>query len=113
LSVLTGGDLLGDIVGIIAGHIYYYLKDIVPVTFKKDYLITPNFVKRYLDNPRLFQPRANLTNYSSGGDGRAANDEFRNRWGNSNNASNNNSTGGGSSSGSGFQAFSGRGTTLG
>lgn len=62
LSVLTGGDLIGDIIGIAAGHCYYYLKDVVPITFRKDFLVTPNFIRKYLDN--IGQPEPQRTNYT-------------------------------------------------
>lgn len=44
LSVLTGGDIISDIIGIIAGHIYYFLKDIVPIQYNYDILKTPAFL---------------------------------------------------------------------
>ena len=49
LSILTGGDLIGDLFGIAAGHIYYYFKDVFPLTFRKDFLLTPSFMRR-IDN---------------------------------------------------------------
>lgn len=101
--------------GIVAGHIYYYLNDIVPVTFRKTFLFTPGFVKRYLDNPRLYEPvvQHNYTNNNND------QNNFRNRFDNNNNNSNttnanpNNNTGNRGNSSGGFQAFSGRGSALG
>lgn len=123
MSILTGGDLLGNIVGLISGHIYYYLKDIVPVTFGKDLLITPNFMKRYLDNSNnaLYRPVATIT--SSEDRSNASNTDnsggFRNRWDNSSGGNRNANSGSGNNNNSGdggaggFQAFSGRGHTWG
>lgn len=95
-SVITGGDLLGDIVGIISGHVYYYLKDIVPLTFGKDFLITPNFVRKYLDAPNIYRPTA-VHNYVN-----------QNNTANATNNNNSNTNGN-----RGFVAFSGRGNTVG
>jgi len=44
LSVVTGGDILSDIIGIVAGHIFYFLKDIVPIQYQYDFLKTPGFL---------------------------------------------------------------------
>ncbi len=44
LSVVTGGDILSDIIGIVAGHIFYFLKDIVPIQYHYDILKTPGFM---------------------------------------------------------------------
>lgn len=44
LSVLTGGDILSDIIGILSGHIFYFLKDIVPIQYQYDILKTPNLL---------------------------------------------------------------------
>lgn len=44
LSVLTGGDIISDIIGIIAGHLYYFLKDILPIQYNYDILKTPSFL---------------------------------------------------------------------
>ena len=110
LSVLTGGDLLGDIVGIIAGHTYYYLKDLVPINFRKDVLLTPGFVVRYLDNPDFFRPTATVIN--SGGE-RGFGNSFRGGNNAGNNAGNNTGNAGNNGNRSGFQPFSGSGSTWG
>lgn len=44
LTIVTGGDLIHVIIGIIAGHIYFFLKDIAPLENKLDILRTPKFV---------------------------------------------------------------------
>ena len=43
-SVVTGGDIVGDIVGIAAGHLYYYIKDLAPINHQLDILKTPQFL---------------------------------------------------------------------
>ena len=42
--ILTGGSIYDDIIGILAGHIYFFLKDIIPITYHKDILVTPTYV---------------------------------------------------------------------
>jgi len=44
LSVLTGGDILSDIIGIVSGHIFYFIKDIVPIQYQYDIFKTPSFM---------------------------------------------------------------------
>jgi Derlin-2/3 len=43
LSLLMGGDIWKDIVGLAAGHVYYFVKDILPLEYKVDILRTPRF----------------------------------------------------------------------
>ncbi len=43
-SLVTGGDIMNDIIGIISGHIYYYFKDLAPTYNHIDVLITPEFL---------------------------------------------------------------------
>lgn len=91
--MLTGGDVFGDIIGLICGHIYYYLKDVVPLQFRKEYLITPKFMARYdsIGQPKILNIRRNNFNDNT-----------------TSTSTNNNNNERGS-----FQPFSGRGTTLG
>jgi len=42
--ILTGISIYDDIIGILAGHIYFFLKDIIPITYHKDILVTPTYV---------------------------------------------------------------------
>jgi hypothetical protein len=44
ISVVTGGDILADIIGIAAGHLYFYLKDMTPIHHGLDLLKTPQFL---------------------------------------------------------------------
>ena len=90
------------------------------MTFGKDFLITPNFVKRYLDNPNnsLYRPVATIT--TSEDRSNASNTDnsggFRNRWDNSSGFNRNSNSGNGNNNNrgdGGFQAFSGRGHTWG
>lgn len=94
-SVLTGGDLVGDIIGIIGGHIYYYLKDVVPITFRRDFLKTPKFMMRF---DYIGQPETVNNNVFNN----------RNQANQANQGPNQNNNGGRGS----FQAFSGRGTSF-
>ena len=100
--MLTGGDILGDIIGIVAGHIYYYLKDVVPLQFRKDYLITPNFMRRFDNIGQPDQQNRRRNNFSS--DVRSENTANTNNTNNNTNDSNSRGE---------FQPFSGRGSTWG
>lgn len=46
MTMLMGGDIWKDVVGLAAGHVYHFLKDIVPVEYKMDILKTPMFVRK-------------------------------------------------------------------
>lgn len=93
LSVLMGGDIIGDLIGIAGGHCFYFLKDVVPIKFRKDILKTPRFVSKYLDN--VGQPERPRATFGQTG-----------QAGQSNNSQDNNSRGT-------FSAFSGRGSSWG
>lgn len=64
-DLLVGQSLLDEILGIFIGHIYIYIKDILPVSTHKDYLKTPkffeDFVKKYIANPGV-QAHNNMQN---------------------------------------------------
>jgi hypothetical protein len=48
-SMMTGGDIVSDLVGIAAGHLYFYLKDLAPINHALDLLKTPQFLINYFD----------------------------------------------------------------
>ena len=43
---------MSDLVGIAAGHLYFYLKDLSPINHATDILKTPQFLVNYFDRPR-------------------------------------------------------------
>lgn len=43
-SLMAGGDIVSDIFGIAAGHLYYFFKDIAPINHGFDILKTPTFL---------------------------------------------------------------------
>ena len=46
LTLLMGGDIWKDIVGMAAGHLYHFLKDVVPREYKMEIVKTPIFFQR-------------------------------------------------------------------
>jgi Derlin-2/3 len=46
MTLLMGGDVWRDIVGIAAGHLYFFLKDVLPVSHKINLLRTPAFLQK-------------------------------------------------------------------
>jgi Derlin-2/3 len=46
ITLLMGGDVWKDIVGLAAGHLYYFLRDVVPVAYKIDLVRTPLFIQK-------------------------------------------------------------------
>ena len=107
-SLITGGSIIENIIGIVAGHIYFFFKEIAPIQNGIDLLKTPKFLvdlsEKYITDPEdnvnnnMNQQRGN--NYYSG----YGFSGVINR-GNRNNNNNNNNTG--------FRAFQGHGTQLG
>ncbi len=92
LSVLMGGDVIGDLIGIAGGHCFYFLKDVVPIKFRKDLLKTPSFVSRKLNN--IGQPERQRATFGQTGQTTQSNNQGENSRGT-------------------FSAFSGRGSSWG
>jgi uncharacterized membrane protein YgcG len=107
LSVVIGGSVVSDLVGIATGHIYYFLKDLAPVMYGWDVLKTPLFLSNWIDRPIVRvaagQQRATFTTLNNSNTGEAA--SFRPGY-----SSGNNNSGSGNS---GFSAFTGTGTSWG
>lgn len=49
-SMITGGNIIGDLIGIAAGHVYYFLKDICPIVYGYDILKTPQFLYKLFND---------------------------------------------------------------
>ena len=105
-SLISGGSIIENVIGIVAGHIYFFFKEIAPIQKGLDILITPKFVvdltEKYIfmqeDNSSMNSN--NNTNYGTGyGFSGVYNRGNRN---NNNNGGNR-----------GYRAFQGHGTTLG
>ncbi len=47
--MITGGDIVSDLVGIAAGQLYFFFKDLAPLNFGWDLLKTPQFLMSYFD----------------------------------------------------------------
>jgi len=58
LSLLLGDDIRPDIVGIVVGHCYYFLKELYPRTSGVTILKTPTFLKNMLADWGLGRPAA-------------------------------------------------------
>jgi|LauGreDrversion4_2_1035121.scaffolds.fasta_scaffold922587_1 hypothetical protein len=56
-SMITGGDIVSDLVGIAAGHIYFFFKDLAPLNFGWDILKTPQFLINYFDRGNVRNPQ--------------------------------------------------------
>ena len=111
-NIVSGAGIFDNIIGIIAGNIYFVLVDVLPVTKNLNILKTPKFLVDLLEKyyySRLTYENVNNGNTNQGGN----NGQFG--FGNSgavnagrgNNNNNNNTNRGG------FRPFAGRGTTVG
>lgn len=43
-NVLLGGSIFQYVIGLALGHLYLFVKDILKVQHRKDYLATPNWL---------------------------------------------------------------------
>ena len=109
LNIVTGGGIYDNIIGIIAGNIYYVLADVLPVSKNLKLLKTPKFLVDLLEKyyySRLFRDEPNNNNNNgNNGEFGFGNSGVMNRGragGNNNNNTNR-----------GFTAFGGRGYTVG
>lgn len=108
LNIVSGGGIYDNIIGIIAGNIYYVLKDVLPVSKNLNILKTPKFLvdaieKYYYSRIPQEDPNNNDGNGNNNGQFGFGNSGVMNRGNNNNN--NNNRPG--------FRAFGGRGYTVG
>lgn len=107
MSILTGGSIVENIKGIIAGNIYYLLKDVLPVNKGIDILITPKFLVDLCEK-YYYQKLPSVEANMSGDGGRG---EFR--FGTGGVINRGRERGNNNAAGGGFSAFQGRGTTVG
>ena len=112
-NIVSGGGIYDNIIGIIAGNIYYVMVDVLPVTKNLKILKTPKFLVDLLEKyyySRLPYDNLNTHNDNNqGNDGQFGfgNSGVMNRGrGNDNNNNNTNNRGG-------FRAFGGRGHIVG
>ncbi|KAF4722818.1 ER-associated protein degradation protein [Perkinsus olseni] len=57
-TMLMGGDIWMDVLGLGAAHIYYFLRDVVPMEYGRDYLKTPEFMNKLMVRAGAGQPGA-------------------------------------------------------
>ena len=108
LNIVSGGGIYDNIIGIIAGNIYYVLKDVLPVSKNLNILKTPKFLvdlveKYYYSRLPQEDPNNNNGNENNNGQFGFGNSGVMNRGNNNNNNTNR----------GGFRAFGGRGYTVG
>jgi len=58
LTVIQGGDPIPDILGIVTGHLWWYLMDLYPRQSGRVLLQTPHFVKQFVANLGIGPPPA-------------------------------------------------------
>ncbi|CAG9335248.1 unnamed protein product [Blepharisma stoltei] len=51
IRVLMGGNIMDDLIGLLAGHIYYMLKEQIPQEYGYDLAKTPDFFRRLILQP--------------------------------------------------------------
>lgn len=56
LTLLMGGDVMEVIIGILVGHLWVFLRDIVPRQYGWNVLRTPEFVYRLVEKKPILQP---------------------------------------------------------
>ena len=110
-NIVSGAGIYDNIIGIIAGNIYYFLMDVLPVQKNLNILKTPKFLVDLLEEyyySRLTYDHVNNGNDNQGGNNGNfgfGNSGVMNRGNNNNNNNNTNRNG--------FRAFGGRGHVVG
>ena len=107
-SLITGGSIIENVIGIVAGHIYFFFKEIVPIQRGLDILKTPKFVVDLTEKYVIMEE-----NNTSMNNNQQNENNNNTRYGFSgvyNRGNRNNNNNGGNT---GFRAFQGHGTTLG
>ena len=109
-NIVSGAGIYDNIIGIIAGNIYYFLTDVLPVQKNLNILKTPKFLVDLLE--KYYYSRLTYENVNTGDDNQGGNNGnfgFGNSGvmnrGNNNNNNNTNRNG--------FRAFGGRGHVVG
>ena len=109
-NIVSGAGIYDNIIGIIAGNIYYFLTDVLPVQKNLNILKTPKFLVDLLE--KYYYSRLTYENVNTGNDNQGRNNGnfgFGNSGvmnrGNNNNNNNTNRNG--------FRAFGGRGHVVG
>lgn len=110
-NIVSGAGIYDNIIGIIAGNIYYFLTDVLPVQKNLNILKTPKFLVDLLE--KYYYSRLTYENVNTGNDNQGRNNGnfgfgnsgVMNRGNNNNNNNNTNRNG--------FRAFGGRGHVVG
>ena len=108
-NIVSGAGIYDNIIGIIAGNIYYFLVDVLPVQKNINILKTPKFLVDLLE--KYYYSRLTFDNINGGNNNQGGNNGnfgfgnsgVMNRGNNNNNNTNRN----------GFRAFGGRGHVVG
>jgi Derlin-2/3 len=106
LNIVSGGGIYDNIVGIIAGNIYFVLKDVLPMSKNLNILKTPKFLVDSLEKyyySRLPRDEPNNNNNNNNGGTGFGNSGVMNRG----------RAGGNNNTNRGFTPFGGRGYTVG
>ena len=108
-NIVSGAGIYDNVIGIIAGNVYYFFTDVLPIQKNINVLKTPKFLVDLLEKyyySRLTNDNANTGNDNQGGNNGQfgfGNSGAMNRGRGNNNNTNNN----------GFRAFAGRGHVVG
>lgn len=108
-NIVSGAGIYDNVIGIIAGNVYYFFTDVLPIQKNINVLKTPKFLVDLLEKyyySRLINDNANTGNDNQGGNNGQfgfGNSGAMNRGRGNNNNTNNN----------GFRAFAGRGHVVG
>jgi len=49
-QLLMGGSIWADLLGLASGHIYYFIKEVVPAEYGYNLISTPSFIKSFMAN---------------------------------------------------------------
>jgi len=74
MGVLMGGDIFSDLLGVVSGHLYYFIAEVVPIEYGRTLISVPAFLQNFATNylgavkPRSDMPGAETRrNFVGGG----------------------------------------------
>jgi Derlin-2/3 len=68
-TMIIGGDVWTDLLGLAAGHLYYFLKDVVPGEYRVQLISTPGIIQRLVKKLDTSAPAPAVPNHTPWGGG--------------------------------------------
>ena len=107
-NIVSGAGIYDNVIGIIAGNVYYFFTDVLPIQKNINVLKTPKFLVDLLE--KYYYSRLTNDNANTGNDNQGGNNG---QFGFGNSGAMNRGRGNNNNNNNGFRAFAGRGHVVG